>query len=100
MAKCRVPNAFWGTLLASICIPLVLKMLGSGLHNTPVCGYKEHMKTIPIPNNKQPVVEQPEGTGLSNNKWEPYNPSPIYDEHYIKGVKCYGIKKRSKKERG
>ena len=56
------------------------------------------MKKIPIPNQNQPVVKQPEGTALINQwKWKPYNPPPFYDEHEIEGVKGYGKKKIRKR---
>ena len=64
-------------LLASVGIPMIMKLLGSGgsgLHNTPTGGYKTHHKKIPIPENNQPVVKQPEGTSLN---WQPYNPPPF-----------------------
>ena len=89
-------GGFLGTLLASIGIPLVVKMLGSGLHNTPAGakGYKTHSKKIPSPPNSQPVVKQNEGTALIHKKWQPYNAPPFYDEYGIKG---YGVKKTDQK---
>ena len=87
---------FLGSVLASIGIPMILKLLtGSGLHNTPMRGYKTHPKNIPIPKN-QPIVKEPEGTALKNYKWLPYEPQ--FDDHEIIGTKGYVIKKKDQKK--
>ena len=94
----QMESGFLGTLLASIGIPLILKALtGSGLHNKLVGGFKDHRKKIPIPQNSQPVVKQPEGTALVNKTLEPYNPPPFYDEQDIRDVKGYGLKTKNQK---
>ena len=92
----QMKGDFLGTLLASIGIPMILNALTrQGLQNTPpdTGGDKEHKPGIPIPSTKQPVVKQPEGTSLINEKWEPYNPPPFYDQYDIKGVEGYRVKK-------
>ena len=80
-----VEGGFIGTLLASLGIPLLIKALGGGIHNTPEkSSYKEHNSKIPIP------VSQTDnkGTALINNKWqpyEPYNAPKFYDDYEITG---------------
>ena len=84
------------SILGAIGIPMIMKLLGSGLHNSPKGGYKTHPKTIPIPKNgNQPIIKNPEGSSLEY-KWLPYEPQ--FDDHEIIGVKGYGIKKGSKKK--
>ena len=56
----KMEGGFLGALISSIGILLVLRMLGSGLHNTPTGGFKTHRKKIPIPQNQQPIVKQSE----------------------------------------
>ena len=87
-------------LLASLGLPLIFKALGSGLHNRPydVQSYKTHPQKIPIPQNQQPVVKQPEGTAL--NEWELFNPPPFNDNHEIIENKGKGIKQQIKKTHG
>ena len=89
----KMEGSFLSPLLASVGIPMIMKLFGSGLHNTPYntsSGYKTHRKKIPIP--QKPSVKEPEGTALN---WQPYNPPPFYDDHEIMGVKGYGVKKKS-----
>ena len=91
-------GGFLSSLLASIGIPLVVKALtGSGLHNRPydVISYKTHPSKIPIPQNQQPVVKQPEGTAI--NEWELFNPPPFNDNHEIVESKGRGLKKKEQK---
>ena len=93
-------GGFLGALLASIGIPMIIKALsGSGLHNTPydVNSYKTHRKKIPIPQNQEPIVKQPEGTSL--NDWKFYNPPPFNDNHEIIENKGRGVKQKIKKRR-
>ena len=85
-------GGFLSALLGAIGIPMIMKLLGSGLHNSPTGGYKTHRKKIPIPSENQPVVKQNEGTGL--NDWQIYNPPPFNEEHEI--IQRVGLKKRSK----
>ena len=92
----EVEGGFLSALIASIGIPMIMKLLGGyGLHNTPDGGYKTHPKKFTIPQN-QPVVKQPEGTALVNNKWLPYEPQ--FDNHEIVESKGYGLKKKNKKK--
>ena len=84
------------TILGAIGIPMIMKLLGSGLHNSPKGGYKTHPKTIPIPKNgNQPIIKNPEGTSLEY-KWLPYEPQ--FDEHEMIEYKGRGVKKGSKKK--
>ena len=86
------------SILGAIGIPMIMKLLGSGLHNTPKGGYKTHPKTIPIPipkNGNQPIIKNPEGSSLEY-KWLPYEPQ--FDEHEMIEYKGRGIKKVSKKK--
>ena len=95
----QMTGGILSALLVSIGIPMIMKLLGSGLHNSPYGGYKTHRKKIPIPENEQMIIKQPEGTSLY---WAPNNPPPFNDEHKIQGIKeGYGLKtKYQKKERG
>ena len=90
-------GGFLGTLLASIGIPMIMKLLGSGLHNAPSGGYKIYRKKIPIPTENQPVVKQTEGSSLN---WRPYSPPPFYDDHEIIESKGRGLKKKDQKHTG
>ena len=93
----QIKGGFLGALLASIGLPIVIKALsGSGLHNRPydMSIYKTHPKKIPIPENQQPVVKQPEGTAL--NEWELFNPPPFNDNHEIIENKGRGVNKKIK----
>ena len=89
-------GGFLSSLLMSLGLPIVLKALtGSGLHNRPstdITSYKTHRKKIPIPTENQPVIKQPEGSSLVNNKWLPYEPQ--FDEHEIQGI---GFNKKDQK---
>ena len=54
----QMHGGFLSALLGAIGIPMILKLLGSGLHNSPKGGYKTHPKTIPIPKNQnQPIIK-------------------------------------------
>ena len=93
----EMEGGFLSALLGAIGVPMILKLLtGSGLHNSPNGGYKTHPKKIPIPSQNQPVIKQPEGTALINNKWIPYEPQ--FDNHEIIGTKGYGFKKKKNKK--
>ena len=93
----QMEGGILGALLASLGIPMIMKLLGNRLHNDPVSGYKTHPKKIPIPQSQnQPVIKQPVGTALINNKWLPYEPQ--FDNHEIIGSKGYGLKKKNKKK--
>ena len=87
------------SILGAIGLPMIMKILGSGLHNTPKGGYKTHPKTIPIPKNaNQTIIKNPEGSSLEY-KWLPYEPQ--FDEHEMIEYKGKGVKKkRSKKTHG
>ena len=94
----QMEGGFLSAILGALGIPMILKLLGSGLHNDPVSGFKTHPKKIPIAQNQnqnQPIIKNSEGTSLEY-KWLPYEPQ--FDDHEIIGVKGYGIKKRSKKK--
>ena len=101
----EMEGGFLSGILAALGVPMILKLLGSGLHNDPVSGYKIHPKKIPIAQNQnqnqnqnQPIIKNSEGTSLEY-KWLPYEPQ--FDDHEIIGVKGYGIKKKDqKKEKG
>ena len=94
-------GGFLSTILGALGIPMILKLLGSGLHNDPVSGFKTHPKKIPISQNQkqnQPIIKNPEGSSLKY-KWLPYEPQ--FEDHEIIEYKGKGIKKkRSKKTHG
>ena len=82
-----VEGGFIGALLSAIGLPLLIKALGSGIHNTPEKdSYKEHTINIPIPKEQQPIVSQTDNkvTALVNDKWQPYNPynHPKFYDYY------------------
>ena len=90
----------WG-LLASLGLPVVLKALtGSGIHNRPydMQSYKTHPKKIPIPQNQQPVVKEPEGSSLT--EWELWNPPRFNENHEMIEYKGKGVKKKRPKKSG
>ena len=90
----EMSGGFLSALLGALGIPIIMKILGgSGLHNSPNGGYKQHPKKIPIP-----TQNQPEGTALINNKWIPYEPQ--FYNHEIIGTKGYGLKKKDQKHMG
>ena len=94
----QMEGGFLSALLGALGIPMIMKILGSGLHNDPVAGYKTHPKKIPIPQSQnQPVVKQPEGSAIINNRWIPYEPQ--FDNHEIIGTKGYGLNKKQNKKR-
>ena len=73
---------------------------GQGLRNTPTGGYKTHRSKFPIPvdSTKQPVVnKQPEGSAVITTTWEPYNPSPFYDQYDIIGYRVKRIDKKGRR---
>ena len=94
-------GGFLTALLASLGLPIVLKALGAGIHNRPydVQSYKTHPKKIPIPlqNQQQPIVKEPEGSALT--EWELWNPAPFNDNYEMIEYKGKGIKKKDQKKR-
>ena len=93
-------GGFLGALLASIGLPIVLKALtGSGIHNRPydMQSYKTHPKMIPIPlqNQQQPIVKEPEGSSLTD--WELWNSPPFNENHEMIEYKGRGVKKKRSK---
>ena len=93
----QMEGGFLSGILAALGVPMILKLLGSGLHNDPVSEFKTHPKKIPIPTqNQQPIIKNPEGTSLEY-KWLPYEPQ--FDDHEIIGTKGYGIKKKRSKKK-
>ena len=85
------------SILGAIGIPMIMKLLGSGLHNDPVYGFKTHPKKIPISQNQnqnQPIIKNPEGSSLKY-KWLPYEPQ--FEDHEIIEYKGKGIKKKDQK---
>ena len=70
------------------------------IHHQIQAVIKKHRSGIPIPNSKQPVVKQPEGSALINKKWEPYNRPPFYHQYDLKGVEGHGVKIRAKRGQG
>ena len=83
---------------ASLIRKLEVKSNGKNLYDSYDLNYYMVTKnTIPIPNQNEPVVKQPEGTSLN---WQPYNPPPFYDDHEIQGVKGYGLKQKIKERKG
>ena len=93
-------GGFLGALLASLGLPIVLKALGAGIHNRPydVQSYKTHPKKIPIPQNQQPVVKEPEGSAVT--EWELWNPPRFNDEYKMIEYKGKGVKKKRSKKTG
>ena len=95
----QMHGGFLSALLGALGVSMISKLLGSGLHNDLISGFKTHPKKIPIPHKNQPIIKKPEGTSLKEYKWLPYEPQ--FDDHEIIGTKGYGIKKkRSKKKSG